>query len=163
LIDLTHHFADLLIRELLHLMHKRQMLMQLTSHQMAAAASSGTTIYKAIADGIADSYGVMRFTPNRLWLHLQVEHKHRFRWITWRSRWFTASTICSSSSTKRSWLISQGSTAGTVAGLDLVVDPNYTGDNANAKHALIYPSAAMRFHESPALLNFVPISLPMVD
>ena len=45
-------------------------------------------------------------------------------------------------------LISQGSTAGTVAGLSLVVDPNYTGDDANAKHALVYPSNAMRFHES---------------
>jgi hypothetical protein len=32
--------------------------------------------------------------------------------------------------------------------LSLVVDPNYTGDDANAKHALVYPSAAMRFHES---------------
>jgi hypothetical protein len=45
-------------------------------------------------------------------------------------------------------LIAQGSTSGTVAGLNLVVDPNYTGDDANAKHALVYPSNAMRFHES---------------
>jgi hypothetical protein len=45
-------------------------------------------------------------------------------------------------------LVAQGSTSGTVAGLDLVVDPNYTGDDANAKHALVYPSNAMRFHES---------------
>jgi hypothetical protein len=48
-------------------------------------------------------------------------------------------------------LITQGSTAGTVAGLQLVVDPNYTGDDLNAKHALVYPSAAMRFHESGTL------------
>jgi hypothetical protein len=41
-------------------------------------------------------------------------------------------------------LITQGSTNGTVSGLSLVVDPNYTGD----KFALVYPSAAMRFHES---------------
>ena len=41
-------------------------------------------------------------------------------------------------------LITQGSTNGTVSGLGLVVDPNYTGD----KFALVYPSAAMRFHES---------------
>jgi hypothetical protein len=45
-------------------------------------------------------------------------------------------------------LITQGSTNGSVAGLDLVVDPNYTGDDINAKHALVYPGAAMRFHES---------------
>jgi hypothetical protein len=45
-------------------------------------------------------------------------------------------------------VITQGSTNGTVAGLDLVVSPNYTGDDANAKHALVYPSQAMRFHES---------------
>jgi len=44
-------------------------------------------------------------------------------------------------------LISQGSTAGTVAGLSLVVDPNYTGNDAGAKYALVYPSNAMRFHE----------------
>ena len=45
-------------------------------------------------------------------------------------------------------LLSQGTTAGTIAGLDLVVDPNYTGDNSNVKYGLVYPSAAMRFHES---------------
>jgi hypothetical protein len=45
-------------------------------------------------------------------------------------------------------LITQGSTNGSVAGLDLVVDANYTGDNSNVKYALVYPSNAMRFHES---------------
>ena len=43
-------------------------------------------------------------------------------------------------------LVSQGSTSGTVAGLGLLVDANYTGDDAHAKHALVYPSNAMRFH-----------------
>jgi hypothetical protein len=48
-------------------------------------------------------------------------------------------------------LITQGSTNGSVAGLNLVVDANYTGDDANAKHALVYPTDAMRFHESGTL------------
>ena len=48
-------------------------------------------------------------------------------------------------------LVTQGSTNGTVAGLDLVVDPNYTGDASNVKYGLVYPSAAMRFHESPRI------------
>ena len=45
-------------------------------------------------------------------------------------------------------LVTQGSTNGTIAGLNLVVDPNYTGDASNVKYGLVYPSAAMRFHES---------------
>jgi hypothetical protein len=48
-------------------------------------------------------------------------------------------------------LITQGSTNGSVAGLSLVVDPNYTGNNSNEKYALVYPRAAMRFHESGTL------------
>ena len=32
-----------------------------------------------------------------------------------------------------------------------MVDPNYTGNTGNAKVALVYPSAAMRFHESGTL------------
>jgi len=32
-----------------------------------------------------------------------------------------------------------------------VVDPNYTGDASNVKYAMVYPTAAMRFHESPTI------------
>jgi hypothetical protein len=48
-------------------------------------------------------------------------------------------------------LITQGSTNGTVAGLNLVVDPNYTGGTAGVKVGLVYPTMAMRFHESGTL------------
>ena len=48
-------------------------------------------------------------------------------------------------------LITQGSTNGTVAGLNLVVDPNYTGGTSAIKVGLVYPTMAMRFHESGTL------------
>jgi hypothetical protein len=48
-------------------------------------------------------------------------------------------------------LVSQGSTVGTVAGLNLVVDPYYTGNDLGVKYGLVYPTDAMRFHESGTL------------
>jgi len=114
-----------------------------------AGASSGTSIYKAIADGIADSYGVMRFTPNRLMVapsggYTNIDFANLLGAVDGSSRPLFAAAV----SQNAGGLITQGSTNGTVAGLDLVVDPNYTGNNVGDKAALVYPSQAMRFHES---------------
>jgi hypothetical protein len=114
-----------------------------------AASSSGGSVYAAIADGIADSYNVMRFTPNRLLVaptggSAGIDFAYLLSATGSDNRPLFAAALPSNAN----GLITQGSTAGTVAGLNLVVDPNYTGDDANVKHALVYPSAAMRFHES---------------
>jgi HK97 family phage prohead protease len=141
-------FLDLLIRELAASYAQKTDAYAAKIASEAAAGSSGSTIYAAIADGIADSYGVMRFTPNRL----MVAPSGGTNGIDFAGLLGAVADgrplYAAANPQNANGVITQGSTNGTVAGLDLVVDPNYTGDNANAKHALIYPSAAMRFHES---------------
>jgi HK97 family phage prohead protease len=114
-----------------------------------ADSSTGSTIYKSIADGIADSYGIMRFTPNKLLVapsggYVNIDFANLLGAVDENKRPLFAAAI----SQNAGGLITQGSTNGTVAGLDLVVDPNYTGNTGNAKVALVYPTQAMRFHES---------------
>jgi HK97 family phage prohead protease len=141
-------FIDLYLRELAASYAQKTDAYAAQIASEAAAGSSGSTIYAAIADGIADAYGVMRFTPNRLMVAPSggedgIDFAGLLGAVADGRPLFAAAAPQNAAG-----LISQGSTAGTVAGLDLVVDPNYTGDNANVKHGLIYPSAAMRFHES---------------
>ena len=119
----------------------------------ACGSTSGSSIYKSIAQGIADSYGVMRFTPNKLMVaptggNDGIDFAGLLGAVDGSNRpLFAAGGV----NTNAAGLVTQGSTNGTVAGLDLVVDPNYTGDNNNDKYALVYPSAAATFFESPTL------------
>jgi HK97 family phage prohead protease len=117
-----------------------------------SADSIGATLYKGIALGIADSYNVMRFTPNKLLVAPSggfdnIDYATLLGEVDDNKRPLFAAAL----SQNAAGLISQGSTQGTVAGLDLVVDPNYTGGTSNIKVAMVYPSAAMRFHESGTL------------
>ena len=114
--------------------------------------SSSSTIYKAIAKSIADSFGVMRQTPNNLLVATSggndnVDFASLLGEVdnTGRPLYAAAAPI------NANGLITQGSTNGTVAGLNLVVDPNYTGGTAGVKVGLVYPTMAMRFHESGTL------------
>jgi len=118
----------------------------------AAAGSSSSTIYKAIAAGISDAYGVTRSTPNNILVATTGgEDGIDFAGLLGAVDGSNRPLFAAAAPQNAAGLISQGSTNGTVAGLNLVVDANYTGDNANAKHALVYPSNAMRFHESGTL------------
>ena len=142
-------FLDLYIRELAasYAMKTDAYAAQIAAQN--ATQSSAATIYKAIALGIADSYGVMRMTPNRLLVATSGgEDGIDFAGLLGTVDGSQRPLFAAAAPQNAAGLISQGSTAGTVAGLGLVVDPNYTGDDANAKHALVYPSNAMRFHES---------------
>jgi HK97 family phage prohead protease len=117
-----------------------------------SADSSSTTIYKAIAKSIADSYAIMRQTPNNLLVATSggnddVDFAGLLGAVDTTGRPLYAAAAPQNAN----GLISQGSTAGTVAGLNLVVDPNYTGGTAGVKVGLVYPSMAMRFHESGTL------------
>jgi HK97 family phage prohead protease len=114
--------------------------------------SSSTTIYKAIAKSIADSFGVMRQTPNNLLVATSggnddVDYAGLVGAVDTTGRPLYAAAA----SQNANGLITQGSTNGTVAGLNLVVDPNYTGGTSNIKVGLVYPTMAMRFHESGTL------------
>jgi HK97 family phage prohead protease len=114
-----------------------------------ATQSSAATIYAAIAKGIADSFGVMRSTPNRLLVaNTGGEDGIDFAGLLGAVDGSSRPLYAAAAPSNANGLVTQGSTSGTIAGLGLVVDANYTGDDAGAKHALVYPSNAMRFHES---------------
>ena len=142
-------FADLLIRELAASYAQKTDAYAANIAAQNSAASTGSTIYKSIADGISDSYGVMRFVPNRLLVAPgSGVNGIDFAGLLGAVDGSNRPLFAAAAPQNAAGLISQGSTAGTVAGLSLVVDPNYTGNDAGDKYALVYPSAAMRFHES---------------
>ena len=142
-------FADLLVRELAASYAQKTDAYAANIAAQNSAASTGSTIYKSIADGISDSYGVMRFVPNRLLVAPGSGiNGIDFAGLLGAVDGSNRPLFAAAAPQNAAGLISQGSTAGTVAGLSLVVDPNYTGNDAGDKYALVYPSAAMRFHES---------------
>ena len=114
--------------------------------------SSSSTIYKAIAKSIADSFGVMRQTPNNLLVATSGGNDNvDFASLLGEVDSTGRPLYAAAAPQNANGLITQGSTNGTVAGLNLVVDPNYTGGTAGVKVGLVYPSMAMRFHESGTL------------
>jgi HK97 family phage prohead protease len=114
--------------------------------------SSSTTIYKAIAKSIADSFGVMRQTPNNLLVATSGGNDNvDFASLLGEVDSTGRPLYAAAAPQNANGLITQGSTSGTVAGLNLVVDPNYTGGTAGVKVGLVYPTMAMRFHESGTL------------
>jgi HK97 family phage prohead protease len=145
-------FLDLYLRELAASYAQKTDAYAAKIAAEAAAGSSSSTIYKAIALGISDAFGVMRQTPNNLLVATTggedgIDYAGLLGAVDGSNR----PLFAAAASQNAAGLITQGSTNGTVAGLNLVVDPNYTGDNGNAKHALVYPTMAMRFHESGTL------------
>jgi HK97 family phage prohead protease len=117
-----------------------------------SADSSSTTIYKAIAKSIADSYAIMRQTPNNLLVATSGGNDDvDFAGLLGAVDTTGRPLYAAAASQNANGLITQGSTNGTVAGLNLVVDPNYAGGTAGIKVGLVYPSMAMRFHESGTL------------
>jgi HK97 family phage prohead protease len=144
-------FADLLVRELAASYAQKTDAYAAKIAVDNCGSTSASSIYGSIAKGIADSYNVMRFTPNRLMVAPSggedgIDFAGLLGAVADGRPLFAAAAPQNAGG-----LVTQGSTNGTVAGLDLVVDPNYTGDASNVKYALVYPSAAMRFHESPRI------------
>ena len=146
-------FLDLYLRELATSYAQKTDAYASTIAVDASSVSESTTLYKAIALGIADSYGVMRATPD----NLMVAPSGGFDDIDFAGLLGAVDgsnrpLFAAAASQNAAGLITQGSTNGTVAGLNLVVDPNYAGTTAGAnKIALVYPRTAMRFHESGTL------------
>jgi len=114
--------------------------------------SSSSTIYKAIAKSIADSFGVMRQTPNNLLVATSGGNDNvDFAGLLGEVDSTGRPLYAAAAPQNANGLVTQGSTSGTIAGLNLVVDPNYTGGTSNIKVGLVYPTMAMRFHESGTL------------
>jgi len=142
-------FLDLYIRELAASYAQKTDAYAANIAAQNSQPSDGTTTYKAIAKAIADSFGVMRMTPDRLLVaNSGGEDDIDFAGLLGAVDGSQRPLFAAAAPQNAGGLITQGSTAGSVAGLSLVVDPNYTGNNAGAKYALVYPSNAMRFHES---------------
>jgi HK97 family phage prohead protease len=145
-------FLDLYLRELAASYAQKTDAYAAQIASQGATASSAASIYAAIAKGISDSYGVMRQTPNNLLVATSGgEDGIDFAGLLAAVDTTGRPLYAAAAPQNANGLVTQGSTSGTVGGLGLVVDPNYTGDDANAKHALVYPTMAMRFHESGTL------------
>ena len=118
----------------------------------AAVGSTASTVYGAIGKGIADSFNVVRRTPDNLLVMPSgaidnIDYAGLLGAVDADDRPLFSAAVPSNAG----GLITQGSTAGTVAGLRLVVDPNFVGETGGNKYALVYPTSAMRFHESGTL------------
>jgi hypothetical protein len=145
-------FLDLYLRELAASYAQKTDAYASNIAAQNSAASTGSTIYKAIADGIADAYGVMKRTPNNLLVSNgggsgDIDFSGLLGAVDTTGR----PIFAAAAPMNANGLVSQGSTVGTVAGLNLVVDPYYTGNDAGVKYGLVYPTEAMRFHESGTL------------
>jgi uncharacterized protein len=109
-----------------------------------SSASTGVGLWGAVTKGIADAYGVMRFTPDTIvmapggnsgsaWLDFMQAIDNQDRPI-----------YMAAIPQNAAGLISQGTTQGTVGGLRVVVDP-HIGVNEKAH---VFPSAFATFYES---------------
>jgi HK97 family phage prohead protease len=142
-------FLDLLLRELAASYAQKTDQYAIKAAMAGAAVSTATGIYPTIVDGIADSYDVIRETPNNLLVaptggYTGVDFAGLLAAVDLDGRPLFAAAAPSNAN----GLITQGSTNGTVAGLSLVVDPNHLAHTDGAKYAMVYPTRAMRFHES---------------
>ena len=145
-------FLDLYLRELAASYAQKTDAYAAKIAADGSADSSSTTIYKAIAKSIADSYAIMRQTPNNLLVATSGGNDDvDFAGLLGAVDTTGRPLYAAAASQNANGLITQGSTNGTVAGLNLVVDPNYAGGTSAIKVGLVYPSMAMRFHESGTL------------
>ena len=145
-------FLDLYLRELAASYAQKTDAYAAKIAADGSADSIGATLYKAIALGIADSYNVTRSTPSKLLVAPSGGFDNiDFANILGAVDGSQRPLFAAAAPQNAAGLVSQGSTNGTVAGLDLVVDANYAGGTTGNKVALVYPSNAMRFHESGTL------------
>lgn len=110
----------------------------------AARTSDGETIYDAVAQGIADAYTVMRFTPNRLMVSPVTTGSFGYDDLLKAVDQGGRPLFAAAAPQNAAGLVTQGSTVGTVAGLDLVVNPNAPANG----NALVYPGAFATFYET---------------
>jgi HK97 family phage prohead protease len=109
----------------------------------APGSSSGATLYAAIADGIADSFGVVRKTPNRF-----LADTGNFAELLAAVDDNKRPLFAAAAPQNAAGLMTQGSTSGTIAGLQLVVDANI--DTGTGVKGVVYPSDAATFYKSAA-------------
>ena len=136
-------YLDVLLRELAASWAQKADLYAYNICNAGSADSTGATIYAATAKAIADSYAVVRKTPNRF-LADTTDFGALLAAVDGSQRPLFAAAAPQNAA----GLMTQGSTAGTIAGLELVVDPNI---NTGANYAgVVYPSDAATMYKSSA-------------
>jgi HK97 family phage prohead protease len=142
-------FLDLLLRELAASYAQKTDQYAITAAMTGAQLSDAATVYQSIVKGIADSYNVIRETPNNILVAPSGGYDGiDFAGLLGAEDGNDRPLFAAAAPQNAAGLITQGSTNGTVAGLNLVVDPNHLAYSDGNKYALVYPTRGMRFHES---------------
>jgi HK97 family phage prohead protease len=142
-------FLDLLLRELAASYAQKTDQYAITAAMTGANISDAATVYQSIVKGIADSYNVIRETPNNILVAPSGGYDGiDFAGLLGAEDGNDRPLFAAAAPQNAAGLITQGSTNGTVAGLNLVVDPNHLAYTDGNKYALVYPTRGMRFHES---------------
>lgn len=136
-------YLDVLLRELSASWAQKADAYAASIALAGAGISSGASLYAAIADGIADSYGIVRKTPNRF-----LADTGNFASLLAAVDGSQRPLFAAAAPQNAAGLMTQGSTAGTIAGLGLVVDPNF--DTGTGVEGVVYPSDAATMYRSPA-------------
>jgi HK97 family phage major capsid protein len=136
-------YLDVLLRELAANWAQKADAYAFSIALAAPGSSSGATLYAAIADGIADSYAVLRKTPNRF-----LADTGNFAELLAAVDENKRPLFAAAAPQNAAGLMSQGSTAGTIAGLGLVVDPNF--DTGTGVKGVVYSSDAATMYKSSA-------------
>ena len=136
-------YLDVLLRELAASWAQKADAYAFSIACGATGSSTGATLYAAIADGIADSYGVLRKTPNRF-----LADTGNFASLLAAVDGSQRPLFAAAAPQNAAGLMTQGSTAGTIAGLGLVVDPNI--DTGTGISGIVYSSDAATMYKSSA-------------
>ena len=137
-------FLDRLIIEMAAQYAQQTDAWALSQTNSGAGTSDATTVFGSIVQGIADSYGVMRFSPNRLLVAPTTTGSFGWDDLLGAVDSEGRPLYAAANPSNAAGLVSQGTTSGTVAGLQLVVDPNLPSDT----NARIYPAAHATFYEA---------------
>ena len=136
-------YLDVLLRELAASWAQKADAYAFDLADNAPGTSTGGTLYAAIADGIADAYGVLRRSPNRF-----LADTGNFATLLSAVDGNDRPLFAAAAPQNAAGLMTQGSTAGTIAGLQLVVDPNI--DTGAGVVGYVYSSDAATFYRGPA-------------
>ena len=137
-------YVDVLLRELAASWAQKADVYAASIALGAPGSSSGTTLYKAIADGIADAYAILRKTPNRF-----LADTGNFAELLGEVDGSQRPLFAAAAPQNAAGLMTQGSTQGTIAGLQLVVDPNF--DTGTGVKGVVYSSDAATFYRGGAI------------
>jgi hypothetical protein len=138
-------YFDELLRQLAAVYAQATDLFAFQQAVIGQGDSDGGTVYESVAQGISDSFGVMRFTPNVLMVAPTTTGSFGYDDLLKAADSDDRPIFAAANPSNGAGVITQGTTNGTVAGLQLVVNPNIQGLDPNAR---VFPSAFATFYET---------------